>query len=1386
MTEQPSPPSRLLHFLAGFARWSLGLLLAFWLLVAVAWGLLHGFIVPRIGEFRQQVQTQAEKALGVPVRIGGLAAQSEGLIPTLELSDVQLLDPMGREALRLPQVVVAVSPRSLLRWGFDQLYIKAPELDVRRDESGQLHVAGLPITGSAGGDDNAAADWLFSQGEVVILHGKVRWTDELREAPPLELTDVNLVLRNGAWRHRMRLDATPPEGWGERFSVRGEFREPIWSTAGGNWQTWSGQIFVDLPNGDVSRLNEYADLGALTVGEGEGAVRAWVDVRRGKITGGVADVALKQVRATLGNKLEPIALDSVKGRVGAQQFENGFEVSVEHLSFVADDGLSWPDTTLFFRQTGADPRNPSLEQGELRASQLNLAVLAQIADRLPLGDAVHKPLRDVAPRGVARNVQATWHGPLSSPRQYQANGLIEDLSMGSQAKGESGHSLPGISGARVQFALTHTGGNATLTVKDGALVFPGVFEEPSIPMQLLSANVNWQIDGERLSVDVQNAKFANADAAGEARASWRTADPRKSSSGSRFPGVFDLSGTASRADGTRVHRYLPLGIPEHTRHYVRDAVNTGVATGVQFKVKGDLHDFPFSKPGQGDFRIAAQVKNVNYTYVPTSLQAAGELPWPQLTGLAGELVFDRSSMQIRNANGTLGGLAQVKVRNANAEIPDLNHPVVGVDANAAGPLADMLGLVRKSHITQLTEHALDQAVVSGNAELKLQLSLPLDHINDSKVQGNVKLAGNDIQFTPDVPQVTQAQGSVQFSEGGFSIVGVQGKALGGDVKLEGGMRSQPHSTQQTAGQKSVVQVLAQGTASAEGLRAVAPAGPLADLASHATGTTPYSVQVGIRRGVPELLVNASLQGMAIDLPAPLGKVEQTLMPVRFETQLTQASVDAGNGAPLVEQLMVDVANVGGVHYVRQLGDKNQPGKVLRGAIGMGLPAGQALRLPESGVTAELVLGDVDVGPWQALAKAADDKQSAAPANPELQGYQPSRINVRAKSLAFGGRLLHQVDASVTRQKDLWRVNAKADELSGLIEYRLASDSVPAPGLIYARLDRLKMPESKDDGGTASDLLDDEPRTLPALDIVVQDFEIHDRKLGRIEVLARNANTSDGRREWRLAHLNLVTPEATFTSSGNWALLGGTGANAERRTVMNFELDVRDSGDLLARFNMPGVVKKGKGKMTGQVAWMGAPLSPDYPSMTGQVHVDMQAGQFLKADPGLAKLLGVLSLQSIPRRLTLDFRDVFSEGFAFDFVRGDVRIERGLATTNNLQMKGLNAAVLMEGKADLEKETQDLRVVVVPEINAMTASLVATAINPVIGLGSFLAQVFLRGPLIQAATQEFRVDGTWSDPRVEKVKRSKAATDAATKAVTGASGTVDQAAEAKQDKTGEMQ
>jgi uncharacterized protein YhdP len=309
----------------------------------------------------------------------------------------------------------------------------------------------------------------------------------------------------------------------------------------------------------------------------------------------------------------------------------------------------------------------------------------------------------------------------------------------------------------------------------------------------------------------------------------------------------------------------------------------------------------------------------------------------------------------------------------------------------------------------------------------------------------------------------------------------------------------------------------------------------------------------------------------------------------------------------------------------------------------------------------------------------------------------------------------------------------------------------AAGRVHARLARLSIPKGEVE--QVETLLDQQPASVPALDIVVDDFELRGKRLGRVDIEAINSQggaAGDGPREWRLARFNISNPDAQLTATGQW--IAGAAPSAKRRAVLNFKLALADSGALLDRLGNPKAIRGGKGLMTGQVAWLGSPLTLDFPSMTGQVNVAIDSGQFLKVDPGAARLLGVLSLQSLPRRLVLDFRDLFQEGFAFDNITGDVTIVQGVAQTNNFRMRGVQAAVLMDGRADIARETQDLRVIVVPEVNAGTASLAYAVINPVIGLGTFLAQLFLRKPLAEAGTREFHITGPWADPKVDRVER----------------------------------
>lgn len=1329
------PLSRAVQILAG-------LVLTAWGVLALGWIVLHQVIVPRIGEFRPLLEARATQVLGVPVRIGAVVARSTGLLPTIELRDVALIDDQGRTALALPRVLAVLSPRALWNYGFEQVVVEQPGLDIRRNAAGRITVAGLDMARGAEAEAGAA-DWFFAQTEFIIRDGTVRWTDERRpDAPTVTLERVDFVMRNTLRRHQLRLDATPPPAWGERFSVRGAFAEPLWLVSPDRWRGWHGQAYVEFPKVDVAQLRRHADLG-LDLVSGQGTLRAWVDLAEARITGGVADVALADVDARLGRRLPALGLSTVTGRLGGRLQTDGFELFTQGLQFRTSDGLVWPGGNASLRYSEASGSRPA--QGQFSGDTLDLAALADIGQRLPLGKEAHAALTAYAPTGVVETVQATWQGNLPALKQLQASGKVRGLGLAPEVLPASPSTppvlgRPGLQGAQLSFELTHTGGQASLRMDGGWLDFPGVFEEARVPFDRLAADVNWRLDGPRIALQVAQLSFANADAEGQAQARWQTGEGAQP----RFPGVLDLQGSLSRADGTRVHRYLPTGIPKPVRDYVREAIRQGRASAVSFKARGAIHDMPARDAAAGEFRIAAQLQDVVYDYVPPSLADADGARWPALTQLRGELVFDHASMAVHKARARFAGAPNLELQGIEAKIPDLGHqPVVAVSTSARGAVGELLGLVKTSPLNRMTSQALARATASGNADYKLKLTLPLDSLQASKVQGSVVLAGNELQVTPDTPVLSKLQGVLNFSDTGFTVPQAQARMLGGDIRFEGGL-TQPAN--RPAAPEAVLQFRGQGTVTAEGLRQASELGPLAKLAQQLSGSTSYSAVFGVRRGQPELSVSSTLQGLASSLPAPFTKPAESSVPLRFESALLRESMAPGQ--LLRDQLSLEIGSLASARYLRDV--SGAAPVVMRGSLGVGLAAGELPPAEDGTVAARLQLDTLDVAAWERLLDSVA-VSPAASASGEGAAYLPETVALRAKTLLLEGQRLNNLVVGGSREGGVWRANVDASELNGYVEYRPSGGR--AAGRVYARLARLKMASAV--ANEVEHILDRQPQSIPALDVVVDDLELQGRKLGRVQVDAVNVVRDGGGREWQLRELSLTVPEATLAARGSWASSGARGGaprSDRRETRMVFTLDVTDAGELLKRFGMPGVLQRGKGQLEGQVAWMGSPQAIDHPSLSGDLNLRMESGQFLKADPGLAKLLGVLSLQSLPRRLTLDFRDVFSDGFAYDFIRGDVRIQQGVATTNNLQMKGVNAAVLMEGTADIDKETQDIRAVVVPEINAGTASLVAAVINPAVGIGTFLAQIFLRQPVIEAATQEFHIEGRWDDPKITKVDR----------------------------------
>ncbi|MFT3857415.1 MAG: AsmA-like C-terminal region-containing protein [Aquabacterium sp.] len=1442
------------------------------LMGAMAWAVLLLQILPRIDAWRFDLAEQATRSLGVPVRIGKVVGRAEGIWPILSLREVQLLDAAGRVALRLPEVTASVSistlaPHALIagELRLDRLVLVAPELDVRRDRQGYFHVAGLKLVSASerdGDAGHAAADWVLTQARISISKGTVRWTDELMGAPTLALEQLDLTLRNRGGlftrRHDLVVEATPPGGFGRRFALHGTMTQSIWdaqsmaaddgqslswwqrwelsTTEPSQWETWSGVVTAHLPHVDVQQLKRHVRL-PIAVDGGRGALDAELKLLNGVLGELALDMTLQDVNVRLGRQLNPLAFKRLQGRLAFTHEAEESALQFERLGFTLADGLSWPASKgrLSWRHARWQPELADnvwelTKGGELQADRLDLALLAKIVDRLPVSPNVRATLADVAPHGIVEQLLWQWEGLPEAPVHYKASAQIRGLGWAPSAEG----SRPGLDQAQVTVSADETGGRAIVAVGNGWVAFPGVFEDPRIPLQSFQARVGWTLQpgadaASRMQVNVTEAKFANADATGTLEASWRTGGQRGDRSDGklapRLPGILNLTGRLERAEANRVWRYLPLSIPKGPRDYVQHAIRSGQGENVTFEVVGDLDAFPFKDDVGGRFRVKVPMRNVSMDYVPQAIlgpDAARNGLWPGFTSLEGWLLFEGHRMVIKDARGVIGGVGtgSFALRDVQGRIEDLSQedPHLTISGQGAGPLNDMVGFLAQSPVGRWTGNVMAQAQSTGTGAMKLALDIPLDRADEAQVNGAVILAEHDkasLKLGPSVPTLNALQGTIAFTEKDLTVA-ARTRVWGHAMEVNGKRASD-----------GITRFVAQGSMSAEGLRQAHEYPLLQRLAQRLSGETPVTVTVSMARpeagggGLqPEVLVSSTLQGMGAQWPAPLNKPAASTWPIKVVHRQEDAQgrsdsivVDLGNP----QALQMTPAAMPWLRVDLRRDTSGDEAKVSRGTISLiqagmsgvaGVPA-----LPTRGVTAMAALPSLDVDPWLAALKqfkAADDAPgpsspaSSAPASDAAESYVPESLNIRAGSLVFQQRTLKDVALTLAHPSPgVWRAQIESPQVAGLVEW--LPESAPVAGgsagsRMVARLSRLLIPPSEAQAleqRAAEQMLASDTAALPSLDIAVEQFEWRGLPLGRLEVEAINRMIpmpgAAPLPEWRMTKFRITTPEAQLSAAGNWTLLGaqsgaaggGQGSNqfggplpnrgtttalakglpgaaaprARPRSAFGFTLDLQNSGALLTRLGLPQTIRGGKGKLTGQVSWLGSPMEPDPLSMAGDINVQISEGQFLKVDPGIAKLLGVLSLQSLPRRLTLDFRDLFQSGFVFDGIDGDVKIGQGVATTRNLRMRGLQAVVLIEGQADLAKETQNLHVFVVPEINAGGASLAYAAINPVIGLGTFLAQALLRKQIADAGTQEFRITGPWADPQVDKVSGAGAAASA---------------------------
>jgi uncharacterized protein (TIGR02099 family) len=1258
--DQAIPPKSRWRVVARIVGWAL--VIVYFLFAATLLALRY-WILPKVAEYRSDIEQYASKVLGQRITIGTIEADWQGLRPELLLANVTVFDHDGRAALTLPAVEATVSWISALIGSarFYSLVFDQPRIEIRRDEAGKFYVAGIELHTEQAGDAGIA-HWVFSQREIVVRDASVSWDDKLRGAPALELRGFNLVLRNGFLRHRFAFKAKPSAELASALDVRGNLS----GAEAGDPGAWVGQVYAELEYTDLVAWQRWVDY-PFDIRSGTGGVRLWLNLQGKASAELTADVALSKVAGRVAKDTPLLELDYLQGRLGASQRSGkGLEVFGRKLTLRTGTGIVIPPADFRVRWKPAEGAMPA--EGEIDADGIELAPLARLAEYLPFPQATRARLAATEPRGSVRNLKAAWTGDAEDPQHYSARGGFARLAARAHER------IPGFAGLTGRFEANEKGGNVVLGSERAAIELPGILAESPTQIDSLSGQINWKLAPDQFELGLHNLSVANSDLAATFAGSF--------SSKRDGPNVIDLTGNFSRADGRAVYRYVPW-LPAQVVDYLKASIRGGHSNDVKLRLKGDLSKFPFADPGSGIFSVVAKVTDADLRY------AEG---WPQASGISGDLIFEGKSMRIIASKAAV---LDVQASSVRAGIPDLFHDAhVGLEFRAEDKTSDFLRFIAESPVTKALDGITESMSAAGSGRLALQLDIPIRNPETFKLAGEYQLVDNEIRTDPDHPPFSHVNGRFEFTESAISARALNAQFLGGPATISVATRAD-----------GTIAVNAHGTATP----AQIPRAWGGVLLRRASGAAAWQGTLTGGRGRPlTLIVQSQLTGVAADLPPPLGKTAVEPMALRVErvTNPGQARTDT-----------IKVSLDRSVDAIIQRKLEGQGYVVDRGVISLNQPA----VLPDrEGLSVTGSLPYVDVDRWRELLGGEEETGSSS----------SSALDLKIAALDFGGRRLNDVSLRAGTSGSVWIANVSARELAGEIAWR-----PEGRGRIVARLKHFNLPES-----TPGKTVEAPGRDLPALDIISDNLIVNDKDLGRLELVAVNQAL-----DWNIEKLVLTAPESTLTvTAGVWQ------GRALRPSVdlKDVRLEVSDVGKFLERVGYPGTVRRGTATLTGNLSWAGNPQSIDYPTLSGHLDFKAEKGQFLKAEPGVARLIGILSMQSW---LTLDFRELFGRGFAFDLVSCSAKIDKGTMTTHDFHMKGPSAQVSMDGQVDLVNETQDLHARVEPSVGDSLSAILLLVVNPVWGLGALILDKILKNPLGQVLAFEYHVTGTWTEPKVERLK-----------------------------------
>lgn len=885
---------------------------------------------------------------------------------------------------------------------------------------------------------------------------------------------------------------------------------------------------------------------------------------------------------------------------------------------------------------------------------------------------------------------------------------------------EYSQGVPGIKNLSGALSFTQQYLHLDLEANHGALDFQKHFVAP-IPYNSLTAAVDLSIKDKAWQLNVNDISVISEELSLNADLAMDSVDG--------LPMQMSLLANIVDGDASVAEHYYPLTkMSKDLVNYLKESLIDGQMKQVQVLINGPIAQFPFAE-NSGVFVVDAELEQARYKF---------SQDWPEIKDFDANLNFTNNSMLITGRSGSLSGL---KVSGVQAAIDDLsNEQILTVDtlieSSSAIHIAD---LMTNSPLKESVGAVLQELNVQGEVNGEFHLNLPLNHTDDALATGIINFANNDVLLQTPRMFFEQVNGQLSFVNDKISTKGlslnwqglplaltVNGSdkvdyydtsiALNADWKSQDWLTHIPQDLQKYFDGQLQLQ------------------GKLSLYQHHNSG---FSYQFNI---------DSNLEPLNIDFPQPYKKLAKVKVPLKIEVlgQLEQSTFNASYGEQLsfFGVLEHETSHFSRAHFV--LGNE----KML---------------LPMDGLHITTNLANADASVWQPLISDIIDTASQVkiPVNDEVNTANyiplfssPERIRGTIGQLDLLGQKLNNVSFNLLDESNWWLLQLNAKETRSQIKFYpnwleqgvdINADFIhlrSKPEITLSKEAKQQSQNSNKQKPVEDELANNDVfENMPKMNFVCERCQLDSLNLGKVEfsLLRKNENVI------KIANFKAKREQAELNLSGTWQNLNGLSATAVEGglSLKNIEYELEQLG-------YGSIIRDSGGKLGFKLNWQGGPQDFSLKELNGELNAKIDDG-YLADVSDKARIFSVLSLQSIVRKLTLDFRDIFSDGMFYKDIKGDYRIKEGVLYTDNTRMNGSAGDLYIKGNTSFVNNTLDYKMSYKPNLTSSLPVLAWIAtLNPVV----FLAGVAIDQVITSKVVSEFNFEltGNVSEPNFKEVNR----------------------------------